>query len=120
MIDEKKTIQDLHNAGGCDAQDEWSKGWDEAITEAIKIVERQPKVDKWIPCSEGLPEGWVQVQVREKHTGHLWLPQVGEFLNGKWWLKWQLYPLNDRLLEVIAWQPLPEPYKEGGQEDGIL
>ena len=31
----------LHEAGGRDAQDDYSKGWDEAITEAIKIVEEE-------------------------------------------------------------------------------
>lgn len=36
----KETLLRLHNIGGCDAQDEYSKGWDEAITEAIKEVER--------------------------------------------------------------------------------
>lgn len=31
----------LHNAGGCGAQDDYAAGWDEAITEAIKIVEEE-------------------------------------------------------------------------------
>lgn len=31
-------LQDLMNAGGCDADDEYSKGWDEAMEEAFNIV----------------------------------------------------------------------------------
>lgn len=31
-------LQDLINAGGCDASDEYSKGWDEAMEEAYNIV----------------------------------------------------------------------------------
>lgn len=31
-------IEELNRIGGCDATDEWSKGWDAAIDEAIKIV----------------------------------------------------------------------------------
>lgn len=31
----------LHNAGGCGARDEYATGWDEAITEAIRIVEEE-------------------------------------------------------------------------------
>jgi hypothetical protein len=31
----------LHSVGGCGAQDDYSKGWDEAITEAIRIVEKE-------------------------------------------------------------------------------
>ena len=33
-------LRELHKAGGSDAQDDFSKGWDEAITESIRIVER--------------------------------------------------------------------------------
>lgn len=29
----------LHGLGGCDAQDEWSRGWDEAINTIISQVE---------------------------------------------------------------------------------
>ena len=31
----------LHEAGGCGAQDGYAEGWDEAITEAIRIVEEE-------------------------------------------------------------------------------
>lgn len=37
----KRILSRLHEAGGCDAQDDYSKGWDEAITEAIRIVEEE-------------------------------------------------------------------------------
>ena len=30
----------LHNIGGCDAEDPYSIGWDEAIGEAISVVEK--------------------------------------------------------------------------------
>ena len=33
----KRILLRLHEAGGCDAQDDYSKGWDEAI----KIVEEE-------------------------------------------------------------------------------
>ncbi len=37
----KRILLRLHDAGGCDARDDHSKGWDEAITEAIRIVEEE-------------------------------------------------------------------------------
>lgn len=37
----KRILLRLHEAGGCDAQDDYSKGWDKAITEAIRIVETE-------------------------------------------------------------------------------
>ena len=50
MIKEKfntnDLLQDLMNAGGCDANDEYSKGWDEAIEEAYNIVCRHLNITK--------------------------------------------------------------------------
>ena len=39
-------LQDLMNAGGCDASDEYSKGWDEAMEEAYSIVCRHLNMTK--------------------------------------------------------------------------
>lgn len=38
-------IEELNRIGGCDASDEWSKGWDAAIEAAIKIAETAPTVE---------------------------------------------------------------------------
>lgn len=35
----KEILLRLHNTGGCGAKEAYVKGWDEAITEAIRIVE---------------------------------------------------------------------------------
>ena len=40
-MSEKNILLRLHQAGGCGATDEYSKGWDDAITEAIRIVEEE-------------------------------------------------------------------------------
>lgn len=37
----KRALLQLHEIGGCDAQDSYSKSWDAAITEAIKILEEE-------------------------------------------------------------------------------
>lgn len=37
----KNILLRLHQIGGCDATDKYSKGWDDAITEAIRIVEEE-------------------------------------------------------------------------------
>ena len=37
----KNILLRLHQTGGCGATDEYSKGWDDAITEAIRIVEEE-------------------------------------------------------------------------------
>lgn len=34
----KRAAKRMHNAGGCDAEDDYSKGYDDAITIAIDIL----------------------------------------------------------------------------------
>lgn len=44
-ISRNEVYQKLHEAGGCDATDEWSKGYDAGITEAIDIIDNIPTAD---------------------------------------------------------------------------
>lgn len=37
FISRDEAYQRLHDAGGCDATEEWAKGYDDGITEAIRI-----------------------------------------------------------------------------------
>lgn len=46
IFNTKDLLQDLLNAGGCDASDEYSKGWDEAMEEAYNIVCRHLNITK--------------------------------------------------------------------------
>lgn len=39
LISKSEVLQILQSIGGCDATDEWSKGYDAAIDEAYKAVE---------------------------------------------------------------------------------
>lgn len=52
-INKQILLNDLHNAGGCDAEDEYSKGWDAAIDEAIRLLEAQ-QVYEYHVCIEKL------------------------------------------------------------------
>ena len=97
--------------------------YDHSLDEIINILRNQPE---WIPCSEMLPEeGQI---VLATHLGGLEPSrQVIEHIysGGKFLLNWEmdmemLSPtFGQRYMgEVVAWQPLPEPYreKEGGAE----
>ena len=70
------------------------------IIEVIKCI---PSAQQWIPCSERLPDqnGKYLVVGRQKAINIL------KFDGGRWYGKWG----------VVAWMPLPEPYK-GGEQDG--
>lgn len=75
---------------------------------------------KWIPVSEALPDNeeydWVLGQIRETDSGYLWIPRQVEYreIKDDWyedsigWLKKN----PDHAFEVIAWMPLPEPYRK--------
>ena len=74
-----------------------------------------PSNDGWIPVEERLPEDCeeiVLVQVSGKMAENIWFDNAFElatYVNGEGWIlenhrEWE----NPK---VIAWQPLPEPYK---------
>lgn len=84
---------------------------------------------RWIPCSERLPNNneydWVLAQAQEDN-GNLWIPRVMEYRESKddWYLEdenpcW-LKECHGDAFKVIAWMPLPEPYKESEEQHGTL
>ena len=87
-----------------DEQEEHSDIWhraDSAIASALEIglrVKKIPSAQQWIPCSERLPDqNWKYLVVgRQKAINIL------KFDGGRWYGKWG----------VVAWMPLPEPYRE--------
>ena len=82
----------------------------------------------WIPCSERLPEeiDWYLAVFEEVDTGFIGLPYIAEYLMGKHTISttedgWIIHNCTDREeesaeyyknLRCVAWQPLPQPYKE--------
>jgi hypothetical protein len=109
MIDEKKLIEILSK-----------NSIFEKITNAegkniFDIIDEQPKTD-WIPCEERLPklEGEEYLVCKENGTLMLlmWTKKgwntCKEF-NGTYFTKCEIK-------DVIAWQPLPQPYKKEGAE----
>ena len=87
-----------------------------AVTnEAIEIVKQEAEQynNGWIPCSEKLPELRKDVLVTVKYTGFMgmhgyWIKTGHMEAENDWW--------GDCAGgEVIAWQPLPEPYRSKGE-----
>ena len=87
-----------------------------AITnEAIEIVKQEAERynNGWIPCSEKLPELRQDVLVTVKYTGFMgmhgyWIQTGHMEAENDWWG-------NCAGGEVIAWQPLPQPYQPKGE-----
>ena len=63
--------------------------------------------DGWIPCSERLPEECIEVLVSVKEIDGSFYTRTSWVQDGSWVIK--KTPLQPT---VIAWQPLPEPFKE--------
>lgn len=70
-----------------------------------KVVEQQ-SIGEWIPCSESLPEPEMPVLFTNKN-GQVGIGRLSETGN------WCISDSDGRfIVSVIAWQSLPEPYKE--------
>ena len=82
---------------------------------AIEIVKHEAEQynDGWIPCSEKLPDVRQDVLVTVKYTGFMgmhgyWIKTGHMEAENDWW--------GDCAGgEVIAWQPLPQPYQPKGE-----
>lgn len=77
---------------------------------AIEALEKEPK---WIPVTERLPKAGEYVGdvakyylVQNEYGDML----VARFTHSEYWE--QMYQLKPHADKIVAWMPLPEPYKE--------
>lgn len=86
------------------------------------IWERKEHNDVWIPCSERLPENdddvlcWYEYRIMQgTHEGEMNQKfEIGYY--NKYFKRWGGEVSSGRDCKVIAWRPLPEPYKEDEKE----
>ena len=114
MIDEKKLIEKIKSIrlyfrglrSGEKMVDEYLKHYRQAI---LDTIEKQPKVNEWIPVEERLPEeslnsviGWDAC--RERCV-------FAKYYMNDWILG------NHEHVKIVAWMPLPEPYERKMKND---
>ena len=89
----------------------------------VKIVGNEEKNnDGWIPCSERLPENgndvlcWYEYRIMKgAYEGEMNQKfEIGNY--SKYFKRWFGEVSCGRDCKVIAWMPLPEPYKESDEE----
>lgn len=80
---------------------EW--GWSEETVDAIEMGIHALKETQWIPCSERLPENAMNVIAQFSSGTVTELRYAG---NG---IFEGIYDYSTKV--IIAWMPLPEPYK---------
>ena len=112
-IEDLKEMLDQDNCiGACEPTDCVRCG----IIKAEKIVQEVAEEydtdinvwnNGWIPCSEQLPEECIEVLVSVREIDDSIYTRTSWVQDGVWVVK--KTPLNPT---VIAWQPLPNPYKE--------
>ena len=82
----------------------------ESGKKVIEHLEHMPSADRWIPCSERLPQIGQKVLASTKKTV---FTQVfkGYYSDPTRWA-WE----NNRVKEIEAWQPLPKLWKGADDE----
>ena len=110
MIDEKVLIEKMWNKFNSYYNDanrfmvEETEIANMVLSDVNKMLEEQPKVNEWIPCSKRLPEIEKDVLVTDKITGEVTIAQLNIF---------NCFMFEDgRGHGASAWMPLPEPYRE--------
>lgn len=97
LIDADALIEEIENYRG-----------DIFASEIVELIKQMPTVGEWIPCKERLPEesGTYIVTAESGDIKHVtfvkWMPRLHQ---------WNLTG-SRAYWKVIAWMPLPEPYKE--------
>lgn len=96
----------------------------EAVREYINLVEdrikRLPSAERWVPCSERLPEAtresyWVCTDIGSQHECR-WTNSSPIWTNLTTEWHWNIFDLP-QYTKVVAWMPLPEPYEEHSMEE---
>ena len=81
----------------------------EPILEAYKIAIKALEQTRWIPVSERIPDASDYCLCCDK-SGYITIGFVAEY--SKQWC----FDDDEVDIDVIAWMPLPEPYKEESEE----
>ena len=110
MIDEIRLVEKSKWFVGDAEEEPYCMGWNECNEHWMKAVDEMLKVGEWIPCSERLPEE------SGKYLGQVSWGNITDITFSKKYQKWNAHDSAPpkHAMEVIAWMPLPEPYKEGG------
>jgi hypothetical protein len=107
MIDEKRLIESSTWYPDILFKEEptWKDGWNNCNIDWMKRIDELPKAGEWIPVSEMLPDEDNPVFIALAWES----VDIGWYRNGEWFSEFCNY---DPDYGVIAWMPLPAPFKE--------
>ena len=123
MIDEKKLIEDIEKeiefAMKCNMP-----AMVAGMRQIASVIEEQPKIGEWIPCSERVPE---LHRVDMESEGEYYMISDSVIITDGERVSISEYEIDDgdrrgwiahdfeEIEDVIAWMPLPEPYRPKGE-----
>lgn len=87
---------------------------------ALRMAIEALKAQEWIPCSERLPseKEWTDSYIRNKKASEFFVMIKGADRPTTLYLSRDYYWFDENrdFYEVVAWMPLPEPYKAESEE----
>lgn len=104
-----------------EAADEWDGGYNEERERVIRgALEALPSAHQWIPCSERLPNANGIYIVTRKISDGFECQNITDacYFDGSntWHDDTRVNHERKYLADVLAWMPLPEPYREDEDE----
>ena len=96
-----------------DAENHAFNSYYQGLIKAHKIIADLPSAQpeqRWIPCSERLPEEG-EIVLTQANIENMISLCVASRQDYNYWKGW-----NTREINVVAWMPLPEPYQEEGEK----
>lgn len=118
LIDRSKAVRELHEVYDDMQYERVYEDGETLANEVENILASLPQENQWIPCSERLPN-------REEYlkTNGIFIVTDGNRSYAEWFDKYESKGFGEPTMNgfridrcVVAWQPLPEPYKESEKE----
>ena len=105
------TEEELHGGRQWIREHQGTRVSDTPLWVLISLGVQSAKVPEWIPVSERLPE--------DKQSVLVWCPQYQNIYcayleKEQWWVFGAFVQIVPN--EIVAWMPLPEPYKAESEE----
>ena len=115
----EKIIKRFKQLQGCDSL---ANMFISDVIKVIKSIEKEYN-NGWIPCSDRLPEDetdylccYEYTEIGGTHEGEKFKDYGVFYYDGYKWIKyWET--INKKNIQVVAWQPLPEPYEEETEDE---
>ena len=118
---QSKILSAIDNAPTVDIKDELAGAYNEGYMCGSREAEKARPQGEWVPVSERLPEEKINPNTNDfvevlcsTVFGNVRVYKYGKPMGYSKAHFWDWGEIMDEY--IIAWQPLPEPYKKGGAE----